>query len=223
MGIWDDLETSLTRIRDHSPHSLIRWPSPRPGETCVPPFEVGLATWATDAARELHEQFGDDVRLTVGALHYPERIFSDWAGEPSRVRMRPLDGSDVEVRLDGSLAVSSGYSADHGLLLSNKRSRELLVRTGSWLIAEVVDPGTGELVGGHIGPAFPATSVVQVASGATVRVPLRVSTDSFLPDLGYAVPPGEWGVQVDLEGEAGQLGRTPILPVTITAWRPPSH
>jgi hypothetical protein len=48
---------------------------------------------------------------------------------------------------------------------------------------------------------------------------LLIATDSFDPDLGYAVPPGDRGIQVILDritdyGHA--VGRTPILPLTIT-------
>lgn len=62
-----------------------------------------------------------------------------------------------------------------------------------------------------------------VPPGGTTPVPLLVGTDSFDPDLGYAVPPGEWGIQVTLrriterDPVLGRPIRTPILPLTVTA------
>jgi hypothetical protein len=56
-----------------------------------------------------------------------------------------------------------------------------------------------------------------VAPGATERIPLLVGTASFVPDLGYAVPPGEWGVQANLAPAAGTAVRAPALPLTITS------
>ena len=55
--------------------------------------------------------------------------------------------------------------------------------------------------------------VFVVPPGETASVPLLVGTDSFRPELGYAVPPGEWGLRATLSPE---LGRTPVLPLTIT-------
>jgi hypothetical protein len=46
-------------------------------------------------------------------------------------------------------------------------------------------------------------------------------TVSSRPQLGYAVPPGEWGIQVTLklgpDPRDSPRRRTPVLPVTITA------
>jgi hypothetical protein len=49
-----------------------------------------------------------------------------------------------------------------------------------------------------------------------MNTPVLVGTDSLRPDLGYAIPPGQWGAQTTL-GLAGRPVRTPILPITITA------
>jgi hypothetical protein len=62
---------------------------------------------------------------------------------------------------------------------------------------------------------FTMLQVFRVAAGQTARVPLLVATDSFLPDLGYAIPAGDWGVQATLDPALGHAGRTPILPITV--------
>ena len=101
-------------------------------------------------------------------------------------------------------------------------------------VIPLVHPRTGEVVGGYTGyqPAPLVLFVVDPAS-ATV-VPLLVGTGSRSPELGYAVPAGEWAVQATLVLDHGRrpgwhrrglalnstgqrLLRTPLLPITIRA------
>jgi len=82
-------------------------------------------------------------------------------------------------------------------------------------VADVVDPRTGAVTGGYSGFVFTMLRSFTVPAGQTTRVPLLVATDSFLPDLGYAIPAGDWGVQATLDPALGQAVRTPILPITI--------
>jgi hypothetical protein len=216
MGVWDDLQIVIARLDAEEPRPLTSWRDPREADG-KPPFEIGLAAWATDAAGQLHERFGDDVQLTVGALSYPQRVLTrsaPWASAASAGQL--LDESEVVVILDGPLSVRAGHLAHHGLLVTNQAPRELQVHTGRDLIADVVDPGTGAVVGGYSGAVFAMFQVFSVDPGATVRIPLLVGTDSFVADLGYAVPPGRWGVQATLDPAAGRPGRTPVLPFTIT-------
>jgi hypothetical protein len=216
MVVWDDLQTVIARFAAERPRPLTRWPDPRTagGE---PPFEIGLAAWATDVAGQLYRQFGEDVELTVGALRYPQRsLSSEWL-PPRDAPARQLDSSEAAVAVDGPLSVRSGHSTHHGLLISNCASHPFRVDTSGELIADVVDPGTGAIVGGHSGPVFAMLKIFDAAPGTTVRIPLLVGTDSFVPDLGYAVPPGTWGIQVTLAPAAGHPGRSPVFPLTITS------
>jgi hypothetical protein len=217
MAVWDELKLVIARLEGQEPGPLTRWPDPQAADG-EPPFEIGLAAWATDAARQLHERFGSDVQLTVGALSYPQRLLTRSeppAGAASAGEL--LHESDVVVALDGPLSVRTGHTAHHGLLVSNKTSRELQVNTGRDLIAEVVDPDTGAVVGGYSGAVFAMLQVFSADPGATVRIPLLVGTDSFVADLGYAIPPGRWGVQATLAPAVGRPGRIPVLPFTITS------
>lgn len=87
--------------------------------------------------------------------------------------------------------------------------------------AAVVDPATGEVAGGYAGWQTLPLVMFRVAPGETERVPLLIGTASSTARLGYAVPPGTWGVQATLS-LAPDLRerirrRTPVLPLTITA------
>jgi hypothetical protein len=133
----------------------------------------------------------------------------------------PLDEAEVTVALDGPLSIRSGRATTRELLVGNRTAARLEFVMGPVLVADVVDPRTGEIVGGHSGLMDAVRGGFSVAPGGTTRVPLLVATDSFEPSLGYAVPPGEWGIQVTLtaEHEPGSvsLSRTPVLPLTVTA------
>lgn len=71
------------------------------------------------------------------------------------------------------------------------------------------------------GPQIAPLIMFGVAPGATGRIPLLIGTASFTPELGYAVPPGSWGIQVPLDLEWHPHHRearlTPVLPLTVTA------
>ena len=209
VATWDDLRVVLARLADQDPRPLTGWPDPAADHSSQPPFGIRLAAWATAAAEELRRQFGTEVELTVGALRYPQRILAHRAGRGSRAPMRQLGPAGMA--LDGPLCVRSGHTAHHGLLVSNLASRELQIETSGQLIADVVDLGTGAVVGGYSGPRFMMVKTFTVAPGATARIPLLVATDSFVPDLGYAVPAGEWGVHATLGIQFRRLGEADEL------------
>jgi hypothetical protein len=123
---------------------------PEVDEGRQPSFVIRLAPWAAATASELHQQFGGDVELTVGALPYP----------PGRQPPRPpaagpapdlLDPHEIAAELDGAAVVGSGHNLLHGLLLRNLTGRELQLATNGQITAAVVDRHTGKVVGGFSG------------------------------------------------------------------------
>jgi len=216
MATWEELKIILARLQDADPAPLNSWPGPADDPGRQPPFQIELAPWAVDVAAELQARFGADVELRVGALQYPQRTL---AGRPAGWPRAPLpeaDPAEIDSALDGPLRIRSGHAALHGLLVGNHGPGDLEIQTSGELIPTVVDPASGQLVGGYSGAVTAVLKTFTVAPGATERIPLLVGTASFVPDLGYAVPPGEWGVQADLVPAAGTAVRTPVLPLTIT-------
>lgn len=217
MATWDDLKIVLARLADEVPCPLTSWPDPGDDQDRPPPFQIGLAPWAVGMAEDLQARFGEDVELTVGALRYPQRtLVGNPAGWP-RAPLPELDPEEIGITLDGPLIIRSGHLARRGVLVSNLGSRELQIQTRGELIADVVDLANGHVVGGYPGAVFAMLMTFAVAPGATEPIPLLVATASFVPDLGYAVPPGQWGVQATLSPAAGRAVRTPVLPLTISA------
>lgn len=116
--------------------------------------------------------------------------------------------------------VSSGHTLRHGLLLHNRTATELQIATNGQLTAQVVDPGTGQVVGGYSGAQFLPRVVFRVAPGHSGRIPLLIGTASTASRLGYSIPAGSWGIQATLtlgpQPRISPRRRTPVLPLTIT-------
>jgi hypothetical protein len=219
MAAWDELKVILARLRDQQPGTLMQSPMPEADKGGQPPFTIVLAPWAASTAEELHRQFGDDVDLTVGALPYP----------PGRQPQRPpatdqppglLNPDEMAAELDGPAVVRSGHTLQHGLLLRNLTGRAFQIATNGQLTATVVDPVTGEAVGGFVGFQTLPRIIFGLVPGKTTRIPLLIGTASLTPKLGYAVPAGTWGIQAALtfDPDPGNSPgrRTPVLPLTIT-------
>jgi len=215
MTTWDELKPVLARLASENPVPLTSWPDPDQDDGRQPPFAIELEPWATDVARDLHARFGDDVQLMVGALRFPERMLPvpPTEGPP----IPDMDPDELAVALDGPLSVRSGTMAHHGLVVRNLSRRDVVIGTTGELIADVVDPATGEVVGGYSGAVRLMLETFTVAPATAKRIPMLVATASRVPDLGYAIPPGQWGVQVTLDPAAGRAVRTPALPMTVTA------
>jgi len=73
VAVWDTLKTEIERVLDEYPGALQGYPDPRSDRGREPPLSIGLAPWATEVARDLHDRFGDDIVLDVGALRFPDR------------------------------------------------------------------------------------------------------------------------------------------------------
>ena len=218
MAVWGELKVVLAQLCDEQPGVLTGWPNLVVEQ--VPPFGIMLAPWATATAAELHRQFGGDVQLTVGALPYPP-------GRPPRwphVTERPaelLSPQQATAELDGPAVVRSGHTLRHGLLLRNLTGAELQIATNGQVTAAVVDPKSGEPVGGYSGFQHVPLIIFRVAPEQTGRVPLLIGTASSTPRIGYTIPAGSWGTQATLtlgpDPRHSPRRRTPVLPLTITA------
>jgi hypothetical protein len=220
VAVWDELKAVLTRLRDQQPGTLTRYPMPEVDEGRHPPFTIHLAATATATAEQLHQQFGGNVDLTVGALPYPP---GRQPGSPPapRQHLDLLDPREITAELDGPAVLRTGETVRHGLLLRNLTSHELQIATNGEVTATIVDPQTSEVVGGYSGFHNLPLIVFRVPPGQTGRVPLLIGSASFTPRLGYAVPAGEWGIQATLtlgpDPRDSPRRDTPVLPLTITA------
>lgn len=212
MSVWDSLKVVIVRLRDEQPGSLTSFPDPRHDTERRPPFRIGLAAWATDAAQELHSRFGDDVALTVGSLPYPSGAARP---RPAESAEPTVDPGLLRIEPSAPLSVRSGHTARAELTLTNRGESQLTVSSNGALTAVVLDPADGRVVGGFSGAQTMRLVTAFVPAGGTTTVPLLIGTASVDPALGYAVPPGDWAVRAPIV-VSGQRLTTPVFPLTIT-------
>ena len=225
MTVWDELRITLVWLRKERPGALTGYPDPSRDDGGTAPYEIRLAPWAEAEADELSKRFGDSVNLTVGALPYPPGRPSPRGSQRRPARSAELatllDPREAETELDGPAVVCCGHTLRHRLLIRNHGGTELAIATNGGVSAAVVDPDSGEVIGGFVGWQTLPLVTFRVAPGGTERIPLLIGTASTTARLGYAVPPGTWGVQatLDLVPDSGERirRRTPVLPLIITA------
>jgi hypothetical protein len=219
VATWDGLRVVLSKLAADSSRPLRAHPDPRADVGSGAPFAISLAAWAVDIATELTERFGADVDITVGYLHFPDGGYYR-AGRPvaaARPPVEPLLSADeVSVSLDEPIEVKSGHDLRSVLRIRNHKTGEIVVRTNGQVTARIVDPASGEIVGGFAGSQRMPLISFRIAPGEQLPVPLLVGTASRVAALGYAVPPGQWLIEVPLELEDRGRYTTPHLPITVT-------
>ena len=221
MAASEELRLTLARLLEDRPGAVTSYPDLDGSDGGPPPYPIRLAPWAEAVAAELHGRFGDQVDLTVGALPYPPGRAPRQA-RPSGEPAARLDPAEAGAELDGPAVVRSGHTLRHGLLVRNYAGAVLAIATNGAVTASVVDPRTDEVVGGYAGFQTLPLVMFRVPPGGTERIPLLIGTASYTGRLGYAVPPGRWGVEVTLQLARDPdirdrvPRRTPVLPLTVT-------
>jgi hypothetical protein len=156
-------------------------------------------------------------RLTAPDATWPAERSGGSCRPPDAAEVPLLQPSEAEVSLDEPLRVRSGEHATATLRLVNHGQKELAVKTTGVLLARIVDPADGTLLGGYRGAISVPLVVFRAPPGAAIEIPLLVGTSSSRPELGGHIPPGEWATDVILEIEAQGRRRTPLLPVVVTS------
>ena len=199
---WEELRADLHELVARDPCPLQGYPDPR-GDDQHLPATIQLKPWAVDAATTLHERFGDQVMLTVGALLFPDG--SDVVETIPESSSDPvLDPADIDGVAPEPSVVRAGDLSRVPLQVTNHRSTPISI-------------STGEVVGGYVGVVTAMLRVYTIEPGATVTLPLVVGTATYKRALGYAVPPGEWLVEVVLRLGDGDRRARPLL-LRIVKW-----
>jgi hypothetical protein len=191
MTVWQELRVELLRLQRAEPDVLLSYPNPNDDDDRSPPYSVMLTASAVDVAQALHERFGDEVALRVGALPYPPAPdTSIYAAQPDDPVASPLPPG-LTVALAAPPLVRSGEAAHVSVIVSNATGGEVVVNTNGQLLARIVSPSTGMRVGGFSGFSRMPLVTFSVPRGGSTEIPLLVATASFVPELGYTIPPGQ--------------------------------
>lgn len=217
MEPWDGLRALLVALQRDPRRPLRGYPDPHQRQV-PPPYSIRLQAWAVDVAAQIYREYGTDVDLTVGFLHYPDRRRL-WPGgfeRPPRpvVHDELLPEMMLSASLDEPIAVPSGHSTHSTVRLSNHQSALEVVKTNGNVTARVLDPRSGAVVGGYDGAQNAPLVTFQIQPGESSTIPLLVGTASLVGDFGYALPPGQWAFDVILELRSGRY-RIPPMPVTV--------
>lgn len=216
VGAWEELQPFMRELQ--SEDALLMYAAGGPGHQ--PPFILHLEPWALDVAEELHRRFGDAVNLQVGAMTFPNgRIVSQSVEPQSSILIEP---DDITANLEGPNEVRSGMTLNTDMRLHNHTDALVAIQTqGDWTDTRLVDLETGEIVGGYrgYGPrqlGISPPTVFHLHPHGSVLIPLTVGTASTVPELGYTVPAGEWGLVAYLWFAGHEYVRTPPMPFTVT-------
>lgn len=203
----------MRRLLVEAPEALRALPDPDsvPART---PVRIMLAAWATEIAAGLQATYPELVELEVGAMRYPAGELIRYVRVPE-LRGRPAAEIGIDVEALAPLTVRSGWDLWQDVLVRNRGDREQVLITMGELSSVVAD-GSGRVVGRFAGPhALPRVGFA-VGAGEERPVPVLIGTASLVPELGYAVPPGQWRLVIGVRTETGAEGEA-SLELTVTA------
>jgi hypothetical protein len=161
---------------------------------------VSLRADGEAVAAEIAARYGDLVTITVGALIYPDRAAGGFGVCDDLVPPPPTAPTSLVATLKpiGS-PVPSGHDFETMVTVTNTGGEVVSFESGSPLTALVYMPGTDEVVGIYTGGIAGVGIGAELGPGESIDVDVLGGTASCDPDLGYALPPGDYEVRVPVE------------------------
>jgi len=189
----------------------MQYPDPNSDRRDGEELSVRLAAWAEDVAAALHEKYGAAVELEVGAMSYPiPDSHPAWRTLPDT----RADSLGLSVEPVSPLSVPSGMTTTATVRVRNHGEVPRFLSTNGHLQSAVVDDA-GRVVGGYVGAQHLPHVGFVVEPARSTEVPVLVGTAPVAPELGYAVPPGHWGLVVVLDTDQGKTVSLP-MPLEVT-------
>jgi hypothetical protein len=206
------LRADLRQLRDESPAALVVFPDPE-GERHEQRISIDLAAWATDIAAMLNAKYGSLLDLHVGAMTFPTRQL--WEGVSGyQLRGAPAERAGLDVEPLSPLTVRTGRSTREDVLVTSRATHRHVLSTNGALQSAVTD-SNGNVVGRYVGPQNLPLVPFSIEPHQSRPLPVLIGTASVVPDLGYAVPPGQWGLVIELQTDSGPMLSAP-LGITMT-------
>lgn len=204
---WEALRVELRRLVEEAPGALVVWQDPDSARRSKKRVRIELAAWATDIAGELHAAYGDLLDLRVGAKLFPggELVHEHL----QLVRGEPAEAAGLVVEAPAPLAVRSGWDARCDVRVTNRTPETQVLITNGEVSSVIVD-GSGRVVGRFVGPHPLPRVGFEVGPYQSRPVPILIGTAVVVPDLEYAVPPGQWTLVAVLATESGDVLRASL-------------
>jgi hypothetical protein len=183
-------------------------------------IQVSLRADQENVASELAARYGNAVELRVGAFGFPER---------RRRGPRPPAGpapaeqafAGLEVSVEVDQAVLEAGDDGHGRLVLRNNGQERIgpLNTGQPLVGSLLN-ASHEAVGGYTGWIAGTGLTIDLEPGGSASINVIFGTASSREELGYALPPGEYWLKVQLSlrhgrGEPARALAAPLTRITV--------
>ena len=112
--------------------------------------------------------------------------------------------------MEEGIRIRSGSHVRSTLMIRNESPLQIVAGK---LIPPIVDPASGQVVGGYEGAITMEMRRYEGATGASKELPILIGTASTRPQLGWAVPAGRWAIRIHLQLDGEGFQR--LLPIEI--------
>ncbi len=161
-------------------------------------IDVTLRADGEAIADQIHAKYGDLVTIRVGLQAYPPDTgpAPDCTGMPGPLVM----GLPLKASLQlGSPTVRSGEDFTATATVTNTSDAAVDFESGEPMMAYLYRPGTDQVVGAYVGGIGGVGAGQTLAPGESIDLDVVGGTASCLPDLGYALPPGQYDVRAAID------------------------
>lgn len=162
--------------------------------------EVGLRANGEGMARQIVEEYGDAVHVTVGLLSYPDRTRADGLTTCAPAMGTPrLDAPLRGTLVLESISVSSGADFEARVRVANVGIGDFDFQSGAPATALVFAPGGSEAIGTFTGGIGGVGLGQMLGPLDSVDIDVLGGTASCDPAIGYALPPGKYEVRAVID------------------------
>jgi hypothetical protein len=183
-------------------------------------IHVSLRADQENVASELAARYGTAVELRVGAFSFPGRrpCSPRPPGGPA-LEEQALGGLEMNVEVDQTVLEVGDDGHGRLVLRNNGQERIGPLSSGQPLVGSLLN-ASREAVGGYTGWIAGMGLTIDLEPGRSASIEVIFGTASSREELGYAVPPGEYWLKVQLRfqhghGEPSYTLTAPLTQITI--------
>jgi hypothetical protein len=188
----------------------------RPFNGCSP-GHIQLRAPFAELAADLHREYGDSLKITVGHKPYPPELIGD--RQPLLLPMPTVTvaGLELTITIDEP-HVAGGEDLPGRVIFANRGPNRVEGMTGV-LTGGIRSDGHDYMAGNFAGTTTMMGYQIDLEPGSSTEMPLIIGTASRLPDTSYVVPPGRYEVVTAVPFQQSDIPPTPRPQlVALGAW-----